>query len=115
MIQRLLRPGHQAGECRGDGRSRESRRGDIRDRGQIQKLFAEGEFETVIHIAARAGVRPSVKDPQLYIDTNISGTHHLLEASRQSAVKRFVFASSSSVYGLAKTVPFPRILRFRRP
>jgi len=80
--------------------------GDIRDRGLIQKLFAEGKFETVIHIAARAGVRPSVKDPQLYIDTNITGTHHLLEASRQNAVKRFVFASSSSVYGLSKTVPF---------
>ncbi|MEI8311706.1 MAG: SDR family NAD(P)-dependent oxidoreductase, partial [Verrucomicrobiota bacterium] len=75
--------------------------GDIRDRGQIQQLFAEGKFETVIHIAARAGVRPSVKDPQLYIDTNITGTHHLLEASRQNAVKRFIFASSSSVYGLA--------------
>ena len=80
--------------------------GDIRDRGQIQKLFAEGGFETVIHIAARAGVRPSVKDPQLYIDTNITGTHHLLEASRQNGVGRFVFASSSSVYGLSKTVPF---------
>ena len=80
--------------------------GDIRDRGEIQQLFAEGKFETVIHIAARAGVRPSVKDPQLYIDTNITGTHHLLEASRQNAVKRFVFASSSSVYGLSKTVPF---------
>ena len=80
--------------------------GDIRDRARIQELFAEGKFETVIHIAARAGVRPSVKDPQLYIDTNITGTHHLLEASRQNAVKRFVFASSSSVYGLAKTVPF---------
>ena len=80
--------------------------GDIRDRERIQQLFAEGKFETVIHIAARAGVRPSVKDPQLYIDTNITGTHHLLEASRQNAVKRFVFASSSSVYGLSKTVPF---------
>ena len=80
--------------------------GDIRNRGQIQQLFAEGKFDAVIHIAARAGVRPSVKDPQLYIDTNITGTHHLLEASRQNAVKRFVFASSSSVYGLAKTVPF---------
>ena len=80
--------------------------GDIRDRGEIQQLFAEGKFETVIHIAARAGVRPSVKDPQLYLDTNITGTHHLLEASRQNAVKRFVFASSSSVYGRSKTVPF---------
>ncbi|MCX6971007.1 MAG: SDR family NAD(P)-dependent oxidoreductase [Verrucomicrobia bacterium] len=80
--------------------------GDIRDRGRIQELFAEGKFETVIHVAARAGVRPSVKDPQLYIDTNITGTHHLLEASHQNAVGRFIFASSSSVYGLAKTVPF---------
>ncbi len=80
--------------------------GDIRDRDRIQSLFAEGKFETVIHIAARAGVRPSVKDPQLYIDTNITGTHHLLEASRQHGVERFVFASSSSVYGLSKTVPF---------
>lgn len=80
--------------------------GDIRDRDQIQRLFAEGKFETVIHIAARAGVRPSVIDPQLYIDTNITGTHHLLEASRQFGVGRFLFASSSSVYGLAKKVPF---------
>ena len=80
--------------------------GDIRDRDQVQSLFADGKFESVIHIAARAGVRPSVKDPQLYIDTNITGTHHLLEASRQHGVGRFLFASSSSVYGLAKTVPF---------
>lgn len=80
--------------------------GDIRDRDQVQRLFAEGKFETVIHIAARAGVRPSVIDPQLYIDTNITGTHHLLEASRQFGVGRFLFASSSSVYGLAKKVPF---------
>ena len=80
--------------------------GDIRDRAGIQSLFAAGKFESVIHVAARAGVRPSVKDPQLYIDTNITGTHHLLEASRQHGVGRFLFASSSSVYGLAKTVPF---------
>ena len=80
--------------------------GDIRDRATIQALFAEGKFDAVIHIAARAGVRPSVKDPQLYIDTNITGTHHLLEASHQNGVKKFLFASSSSVYGLSKTVPF---------
>ncbi len=80
--------------------------GDIRDREQVRSLFAAGKFDAVIHIAARAGVRPSVKDPQLYIDTNITGTHHLLEASRQNGVGRFLFASSSSVYGLAKTVPF---------
>ncbi len=80
--------------------------GDIRDRDRVRSLFADGKFDAVIHIAARAGVRPSVKDPQLYIDTNITGTHHLLEASRQNGVGRFLFASSSSVYGLAKTVPF---------
>ncbi len=80
--------------------------GDIRDREAVTRVFAEGGFAAVIHIAARAGVRPSVKDPQLYIDTNITGTHNLLEASRQHRVKRFVFASSSSVYGLSKVVPF---------
>jgi len=80
--------------------------GDIRDRATVEKLFAEGKFDVVIHIAARAGVRPSVLDPQLYIDTNITGTHHLLEASRRHGVGKFLFASSSSVYGLAKKVPF---------
>jgi UDP-glucuronate 4-epimerase len=80
--------------------------GDIRCRDQVGRLFAEGKFEAVLHVAARAGVRPSVKDPQLYIDTNVTGTHHLLEASRQYGVGRFVFASSSSVYGLSKVVPF---------
>jgi UDP-glucuronate 4-epimerase len=65
-----------------------------------------GGFEAIIHLAARAGVRPSVQDPQLYIDTNITGTHYLLEAARRNHVGRFLFASSSSVYGLAKKVPF---------
>jgi len=80
--------------------------GDIRDRAAVEKLFAEGRFGAVIHIAARAGVRPSVLDPQLYIDTNITGTHHLLEAARRHGAGKFLFASSSSVYGLAKKVPF---------
>lgn len=80
--------------------------GDIRDRETVRALFVEGNFEVVVHIAARAGVRPSVLDPQLYIDTNITGTHHLLEASRQHGVRKLLFASSSSVYGLSKVVPF---------
>jgi len=79
---------------------------DIRDREAVGALFADGGFEVVIHIAARAGVRPSVLDPQLYIDTNITGTHHLLEAARKHGVRKFLFASSSSVYGLSKVVPF---------
>ena len=80
--------------------------GDIRDKARVDALVADGRFDTIIHIAARAGVRPSVSNPQLYIDTNITGTNHLLEAARNNEVGRFLFASSSSVYGLAKKVPF---------
>jgi len=82
------------------------REGDIRDRDFVRGVLSEGRFDAVVHLAARAGVRPSVKDPQLYIDTNITGTHHLLEAAHRNGVGRFLFASSSSVYGLAKKVPF---------
>ena len=80
--------------------------GDIRDRDFVQGVISEGAFDAIIHLAARAGVRPSVKNPQLYIDTNITGTHNLLAASHRSGIGRFLFASSSSVYGLAKKVPF---------
>ena len=80
--------------------------GDIRDRDFVEGVVGEGKFDAVIHLAARAGVRPSVQNPKLYIDTNISGTHHLLEAAHRHGVGRFLFASSSSVYGLAKKVPF---------
>jgi UDP-glucuronate 4-epimerase len=80
--------------------------GDIRDRDFVEGVISEGAFDAIIHLAARAGVRPSVKNPQLYIDTNITGTHNLLAAAHRSGIARFFFASSSSVYGLAKTVPF---------
>jgi UDP-glucuronate 4-epimerase len=80
--------------------------GDITDLSAVQEIFEQGRFDTVIHLAARAGVRPSIEDPQAYIDTNITGTFNLLEASRASGVTKFVFASSSSVYGLSKVVPF---------
>jgi len=80
--------------------------GDIRSRDFVQKTISQGRYDAIIHLAARAGVRPSLKDPQLYIDTNITGTHHLLEAAHQHGIGRFLFASSSSVYGLAKKVPF---------
>ena len=80
--------------------------GDIRSRDFVQSIIASGRFDAIMHLAARAGVRPSLKDPQLYIDTNITGTHHLLEAAHQHGVGRFLFASSSSVYGFAKKVPF---------
>jgi len=80
--------------------------GDLRDEGLIGKLFREEKIDTVAHLAARAGVRPSVQDPALYADVNIRGTIHLLEACRKNGVRRFVFASSSSIYGNNSRVPF---------
>ncbi len=80
--------------------------GDLREEGLIGKLFQEEKIEIVAHLAARAGVRPSVQDPALYADVNIRGTIHLLEACRKNGVRRFVFASSSSVYGDNSRVPF---------
>src|SRR5437016_7051372 len=79
---------------------------DLRDSGTVNLLFHRAKFDTVVHLAARAGVRPSIDQPQLYYDTNVGGTLHLLEAARAVGIDRFIFASSSSVYGLAKTVPF---------
>ncbi len=80
---------------------------DLRDGPAVKSLFArEKKFDVIVHLAARAGVRPSIKEPQLYYDTNVNGTLHLLEAARTREIERFIFASSSSVYGIAKTVPF---------
>jgi UDP-glucuronate 4-epimerase len=72
----------------------------------VRNVFRRDKFETIVHLAARAGVRPSIQYPQLYYDTNVSGTLHLLDAARVTGVERFIFASSSSVYGISKTVPF---------
>ena len=79
---------------------------DLRDADKVANLFRGEKFAAVFHLAARAGVRPSIQQPQLYYDTNVAGTLHLLEAARANGVERFIFASSSSVYGAAKTVPF---------
>jgi UDP-glucuronate 4-epimerase len=79
---------------------------DLRDGRAVNEVFHHGKFDTIIHLAARAGVRPSIGHPQLYYDTNVNGTLHLLEAARAVGIERFIFASSSSVYGLAKTIPF---------
>ena len=79
---------------------------DLREWEPVRDLFARVKPEVVIHLAARAGVRPSILDPKLYIDTNITGTFHVLEAARLSGCHQVIFASSSSVYGLSKTVPF---------
>jgi UDP-glucuronate 4-epimerase len=79
---------------------------DLRDGGSVRSLFHREKVDAIAHLAARAGVRPSIQHPQLYCDTNVSGTLHLLEAARVTGVERFIFASSSSVYGASKTIPF---------
>ena len=80
---------------------------DLRDSESVRSLFHREKVNAIAHLAARAGVRPSIQQPRLYYDTNVTGTLHLLEAARVTGVDRFVFASSSSVYGASKTVPFP--------
>jgi UDP-glucuronate 4-epimerase len=79
---------------------------DLRDGAAVRNLFHREKVDAIAHLAARAGVRPSIQHPQLYCDTNVSGTLHLLEAARVTGVERFIFASSSSVYGASKTIPF---------
>jgi UDP-glucuronate 4-epimerase len=79
---------------------------DLRDGGAVHSLFHREKFDAIVHLAARAGVRPSIRSPQLYYDTNVGGTLHLLEAARLTGIGKFLFASSSSVYGISKTVPF---------
>jgi len=78
--------------------------GDIRDNSFVTPLFESLRPDAIVHLAARAGVRPSVMDPLLYESVNVGGTTVLLEAARRTGVRKFVFASSSSVYGLGDNV-----------
>jgi len=80
--------------------------GDIRDRDQLRDTFSKNRIDRVIHLAARAGVRPSIADPLLYQDVNIRGTIVLLEVCKEFGIKDVLFASSSSVYGENQRVPF---------
>lgn len=79
---------------------------DIRNYEQLAQAFGDAAFHCIVHLAARAGVRPSLKEPRLYVETNINGTLNLLELARMHGVKQFVFGSSSSVYGMNSKVPF---------
>lgn len=88
---------------------------DIRDRATLEQVFKESNFDCVVHLAARAGVRPSLSEPQLYTETNINGTLNLLELARQHNIKQFVFGSSSSVYGINAKVPFSEDDPIRQP
>lgn len=87
---------------------------DITDRAAVDALFGDHEFDAVINLAARAGVRQSAADPWAYYDTNVIGTINLLEQCRLSGVNRFVLASSSSVYGNLP-VPFSEDVKADRP
>jgi UDP-glucuronate 4-epimerase len=80
--------------------------GDIRNPEHLKGVFQKNQFDLVVHLAARAGVRPSIADPLLYQDVNIRGTTVLLEACKGRGIKNFIFASSSSVYGENQRVPF---------
>ena len=79
---------------------------DICSASNLEKVFAENKFDVIVHLAARAGVQPSLCQPQLYAKTNINGTLNLLEMARKYNVKQFVFGSSSSVYGINSKIPF---------
>ncbi len=81
-------------------------RGDVRDRALLDRLVAEDRPDVVVHLAARAGVRTSLAEPESYAAVNVQGTMRLLEAMRGAGVDRLVFASSSSVYGARRDPPF---------
>ena len=88
---------------------------DIRDEDAMEALYAEHDFDAVIHLAAMAGVRASIEDPKLYLDVNLGGTLNLLEAGQRHGQPLFVFASTSSVYGRTQVIPFIETDRADRP
>jgi UDP-glucuronate 4-epimerase len=89
--------------------------GDIRDDAGMERAFREARPETVVHLAALAGVRPSLERPGAYMDVNVRGTSVLLEAARKAGARRFVFGSSSSVYGQGAEPPFRETARIDSP
>ena len=81
-------------------------KGSIADRELVNRLFQEYKFDIVVNLAAQAGVRYSIENPDVYIESNIIGFYNILEACRHHPVEHLVYASSSSVYGGNKKVPF---------
>ncbi|HUS12313.1 MAG TPA: GDP-mannose 4,6-dehydratase [Pyrinomonadaceae bacterium] len=88
---------------------------DLRDQAAVKQIFQAQAFSCIVHLAARAGVRPSLAQPLLYTETNINGTLNLLELAREHDIKQFVFGSSSSVYGINAKVPFSEDDPIRQP
>ena len=79
---------------------------DLEDNNYLEKIFGQNKFQSIIHLAAQAGVRYSLKNPSAYINSNLVGFANILELCRQSSIKHFLYASSSSVYGSNKKIPF---------
>jgi len=88
---------------------------DIRDVDAMSQTFDEGNFDVIVHLAARAGVRPSLTEPRLYFETNVTGTLNLLELAKKHGIRQFVSASSSSVYGINGKIPFAEDDRIHQP
>ncbi|MCA1637605.1 MAG: GDP-mannose 4,6-dehydratase, partial [Acidobacteria bacterium] len=82
---------------------------------KLREVFTENKFDTIVHLAARAGVRPSLQAPKLYVETNINGTLNLLELAREFGIKQFIFGSSSSVYGNNQKAPFAENNKIQEP
>jgi UDP-glucuronate 4-epimerase len=125
VCERLLRDGHSVlafddlndfydpalkrrnlGELQALAKPFEFVQGDVTDRAGLEEIFSSVKFDQVIHLAARAGVRPSLLHPALYQRVNVEGTVNVLEAARGRGVKKIIIASSSSVYGVNSKVPF---------
>ncbi len=88
---------------------------DFRDVDALERLFKGRRIDQIVHLGARAGVRPSIEDPQLYVTTNVLGTQNLLEMAKRHRVKNFVYASSSSVYGGSTEFPYSETQRADSP
>ena len=89
--------------------------GDISNKNDLYELFANHDFDVVCHLAAQAGVRYSVEHPEVYVNTNVVGTQYLFETMKDFGVKRMVYASTSSAYGISSTSPFKEDEKADRP
>lgn len=97
---------HQTSDIRHQTSEYQFVRGSIADKALVDRLFAENKFDIVVNLAAQAGVRYSIENPDVYIESNLIGFYNILEACRHYPVEHLVYASSSSVYGGNKKVPF---------
>ena len=77
---------------------------DIRNYNALEKIFIKYKIDTVVHLAAQAGVRYSLKNPKSYVDNNISGFFNILDISKNFKIKKFIYASTSSIYGIQKNI-----------